>query len=260
MSIDPGLTGDTLVRLIFPMEDPDDPGKSERESYDYQAGAAGDAWRQWAEGLVLLRDSLGTLRGKSGRINVSVRLAFLIRGWNSLHCAFDLGAKGWHQQAMNLLRLTVEDFIAYRYLERFLDEWTKFVDPEVDTPRFNQMKQRLEEALRSETGAPEALTQVQQLLTGLHQYSHPDTPSLFITAELQPSMDTVDYWFGPRGMPVVFRNETRAAINSLNWHLQAVEDLRAELGLERQPAVDDYRERLKAWVAEGPPPVTMDAP
>jgi hypothetical protein len=252
----PALCTWQLVGAIVSDAETDDMHKAEAAAIAFHEQQVTDAVDIWRDGLNALLGGLDPLRSHVtvGKAE-DVLLALIIRAFNSLYRAHEEALRGYYAQSLNLLRPTVEDFVAYWYVRSFPESRPLFLMQTDRTPRMRDMLEALKKKIAGELGELEADEHVQLVkdwIGELHQFSHVDRSGIALVME--HGEKRIDYTLGPTTDEHLFRYCTTQALQSVGGHLETLDNLRKFLGYPPLPDFDAWADRIEAWQRAQAPP------
>jgi hypothetical protein len=134
-----GITGVTLDASHLsepPAANQTDMRAAEAEAIRFHETELADAATIWRDGLNALLRGLDAL---IGHVTVGkdedLLMAFVVHAFNTLYRAHEEALRGYYSQALNLLRMPVEDFVAYWYVRSYPDKRPLFYKRSKHTPR-----------------------------------------------------------------------------------------------------------------------------
>jgi len=222
---------------------------AEAESIRFHETAVADAATIWRDGLNALLRGLDVL---ISHVTVGkdedLLMAFIVHAWNTLYRAHEEALRGYYSQALNLLRMPVEDFVAYWYVRSYPDKRPLFYRRSKHTPRVRAMLGGLRAKFREQMGEEEAEKQVEfveQWINELAQFSHIDRAGVWLV--LTPVENRLDYRLGPIPDADLFRFCTAHALRSIGAHMEALDNLRRLLGYEPLEDFAEWADRIEQW-------------
>lgn len=219
----------------------------EEQARAFHARVAGSTEDLWVHGINLLLDGLNSLSTfKVKREEERVMAALFVQAWNSQYCAHDLALRGYYAQGLNLVRIIVEDWLAYWYLRNCPEEHARFSDFSQRTPSFNDMLQKIESRQQWEPDP-----RVRAWIKRLHRFSHVDSAGIkMITSRTD---DGIRLAMGPGNDELRFNlcaSEAMAVIPAL---LEAMDNFLRLTGHQPLARWEAFSDRLQSWYEQFKP-------
>jgi hypothetical protein len=205
----------------------------------------------------MLLDGLDPLRGYNfgPAEEQRVIMALFIKMLNSLRCFYELAARGYFIQSLNLLRTPVEDWMGYWFLRNFPGRYEEFTAAGSEPPSFNDMVQAVESMQnrqRKSEGKPtlQPDERVRGWMKQLHQYSH--LSRVGVRAIMTIDLVFTSYHLGPDQDEGRFRLCIAEALQVIGAHLEALDNFRQLAGRPAIQGFPAYIDRVESWQQSQP--------
>ncbi len=195
----------------------------------------------WLDGFNLLVRGLDVLSGmKKVEAPQQIQAILFAQAINSLRCSYEAATRGYYSQAINLVRLATEDWMAIWYLRNFPDELPRFTNLSEDTPWFGAMLKKLEEERGASGGDI-----IRSGMKSLHKFAHVDRLGVryLLDEETEPKTIRLGPYYNHKQF-LRTASDTLVAILALN---DALDMFHLLLGHEKRSASGWFGNRVREW-------------